>query len=91
MAKFNLSRSDTSSGETPTSGSSTALGAAAVPEEATAPAESMSRAASAAAGAGFRFTYQSLSKATNNFEKRLTTEGVGQSFKECWRRGRVLL
>jgi hypothetical protein len=67
MAKFNLWPSDTSSGEAPTTGSSTALGPAAVPEEAPAPAESMSRAASAA---GLRFKYQSLSKATNNFEKR---------------------
>jgi hypothetical protein len=41
-------------------------------------------------GAGSRYTYQSLSIATNNFEKR-ASEGVGQSFKECWRRGRVLL
>jgi len=69
MAKFNLSRSDASSGEDPTAGSSTALGPAAVPE-APAPAESMSRAAPAAAGAGPRFTYQSLSIVTNNFEKR---------------------
>jgi hypothetical protein len=61
-----------------------------VPGEAPLPAESMSPAAPAAGGAGLRFTYQSLSKATNNFEKR-AAEGVGQSLKECWRWGRVLL
>jgi hypothetical protein len=81
MAKFNLSLSDTSSGETPTAGSSTALGPTAVPEEAPAPAESMSRAASAAAGAGFRFTYQSLSKATNSFEKWHGDGGCGSVFQ----------
>jgi hypothetical protein len=43
-------------------GSKTALGPAAAP---------------AAAGAGPRFTYQSLSKATNNFEKRLGGGGCG--------------
>jgi hypothetical protein len=92
MAKFNLWPSDTSSGEAPTAGSSTALGPAAVPEEVPAPAESMSRAAPAAGGAGPRYTYQYLSIATKNFEKRLGRRtGVGQSFKECWRRGRVLL
>ncbi len=66
MAKFNLWPSDTSSGEVPTTGSSTALGPAAVPEEAPAPAESMSRAAPAA---GLRFTYQ--------FQKRPTTSRSG--------------
>jgi hypothetical protein len=70
MAKFNLWPSDTSSGEAPTAGSSTALGPVAVSEEAPAPAESMSRAAPAAVRAGPRYTYQYLSKATNNFEKR---------------------
>ena len=41
----------------------------------------MSRAAPAAAGAGLRFTYQSLSKATNNFEKRLGGGGCGSVFQ----------
>ena len=81
MAKFNLSRSDTSSGDATTAGSSTAPKPAAVPEEAPAPAESMSRGATAAAGAGLRFTYQSLSKATNNFEKRLGGGGCGSVFQ----------
>ncbi len=52
-------------------------------EEAPAPAESMSRAAPAAAGAyltGPRFTYQSLSVATNNFKKRLGGGGRGSVF-----------
>jgi hypothetical protein len=78
--------------EAPTAGSSTALGAAAVPEEAPSPAESMSRAAPAAGGARPRYTYQSLSIATNNFERSgWAAEGVGQSFKECWGRVRLLL
>ncbi len=79
-AKFNLSPSDVSSGEAPTAGG-TALGPAAVSEEAPAPAESMSRAAPAAAGAGPRYTYQSLSIATNNFEKRLGGGGCGSVFQ----------
>ncbi len=91
MAKFNLSPSDTSSGEAPTAGSPTALGPAAVPEEAPAPAESMSRAAPAAAGAGPRYTYQYLSIATNNFEKRLGGEGCGSVFQGVLASGRVLL
>ncbi len=41
----------------------------------------MSRAAPAAGGAGLRFTYQSLSKATNNFEKRLGGGGCGSVFQ----------
>ena len=81
MAKFNLSRSDTSSGEAPTAGSSTALGPAAVPEEAPAPAESMSRAVSAVLGVGLRYSYHSLSKATNNFEKRLGGGECGSVFQ----------
>ena len=58
-AKFNLSPSDVSSGEAPTAGG-TALGPAAVSEEAPAPAESMSRAAPAAAGAVARFLSDSF-------------------------------
>ena len=85
-----LSCSDTSSGEAPTAGSSTALGPAAVPEEAPAPAESMSRAAPAAAGAGPRFTYQSLSIATNNFEKRLGVRGCGSVFQGVLRSGTLV-
>ena len=81
MAKFNLSRSDASSGGAPTASSSTALGPAAVPEEAPAPAESMSRVAPAAGGAGPRYKYQSLSIATNNFEKRLGGGGCGSVFQ----------
>ena len=80
-AKFNLSPSDVSSGEAPTAGSTTALGPAAVSEEAPAPAESMSRAAPAATGAGSRYTYQYLSIATNNFEKRLGRGGCGSVFQ----------
>jgi hypothetical protein len=45
MVKFNLSTSDTSSEESPTAGSSTALGSEVVSETAPAPAESMSRVA----------------------------------------------
>jgi serine/threonine protein kinase len=52
-----------------------------VPEEASAPAEGMSRAAPAAAGAGRRYTYQDLSNATNNFEKRLGGGGCGSVFQ----------
>jgi ubiquitin len=43
--------------------------------------ESMSRAAPAAAGAGPRYTYQSLSLATNNFTKRLGSGGCGSVFQ----------
>jgi hypothetical protein len=56
IAKFNLSRSHTSSGGAPTAGCSTAVGPTTVSEESPAPAESMSRAASAAGGAGPRCT-----------------------------------
>ncbi len=61
--------SDKSSGEAPTAGSTTALGPAAVPEEAPAPAEGMSRAAPAG-GTGLRYTYPYLSIATNNIYDR---------------------
>jgi hypothetical protein len=76
-AKFKFSPSDTSPGEAPTACSSTALGPAAMPEEAK--AESMSR--TAPAGTGLRFTYQSYSRATNNFEKGLGGGGCGSVFQ----------
>ncbi len=41
----------------------------------------MSRVAPAAGGAGPRYTYQSLSIATNNFEKRLVGGGCGSVFQ----------
>jgi hypothetical protein len=79
MAKFNLWPSETSSGEAQTAGSANDLRPAAVPE--VAPVESKSRAAPAGAGAGPRFTYQSLSIATNNFENRLGGGGCGSVFQ----------
>ncbi len=54
---------------------------AAVPDKEPAPAESMSRASPAAGGTGPRYTYQSLSRATNNFEKRLGSGGCGSVFQ----------
>jgi hypothetical protein len=58
-----------------------AAAAAVISEEAPASAKSKSRAAPAAAGAGPRYTYQSLSIATNNFEKRLGGGGCGSVFQ----------
>ncbi len=71
MIKFNLWSSEISSGEDPTSVSTTAVGPVAVPEETPEPSENMSRVAPSGGGAGPRYTYQSLSITTNNFEKRL--------------------
>jgi len=81
LAKFNLSPSDVSSGAAWTD--TTALGPAAAPEEESAPGESMSRTAPPAPAARtvVCFTYQALSIATNNFEKRLGSGGCGSVFQ----------
>ena len=56
-------------------------GPVAVPEKAPAPTESMLRSAPAGGEEGLRFTYQSLSKATNNLEKRLGDGGCESVFE----------
>ena len=81
MTKFNLSRSHTSSGEAPTTGSTAALGPAVVSEEEPEPTESKSRGAPGGTVAGPRYTYQYLSITTNNFEKRLDGGGCGSVFQ----------
>ena len=52
-----------------------------MPEKAPAPTESMLRSAPAGGEEGLRFTYQSLSKATNNLEKRLGDGGCESVFE----------
>ncbi len=82
-AKFNLSPLDISSGAAPTAASTAAASPrpAAASSKEIVPEDCVLRAAPATAEAVPRFTYQSLSRATSNFKKRLGGGGCGSVFQ----------